>query len=96
MISLGGPMDTWMVKQFPWIVKEKNAIKEFVINLEKPFIGICLGCQLLGEVLGGRIQKSKFSELGFFNFIAKIDKIIFRVPFFKFLAWSVLIEARKN
>ena len=71
MISLGGPMDTWMVKQFPWIVKEKNAIKEFVINLEKPFIGICLGCQLLGEVLGGKIQKSKFSEIGFFNLIAK-------------------------
>ena len=71
MISLGGPMDTWMVKQFPWIVKEKNAIKEFVINLEKPFIGICLGCQLLGEVLGGKIRKSKFSEIGFFNLIAK-------------------------
>ena len=71
MISLGGPMDTWMVKQFPWIVKEKNAIKEFVINLEKPFIGICLGCQLLGEVLGGKTQKSKFSEIGFFNLIAK-------------------------
>ena len=35
-------------------------------------------------------------ESKFFNFIAKIDKIIFRVPFFKFLAWSVLIEARKN
>ena len=32
----GGPMDTWMVKQFPWIVKRKKAIKEFVINLENP------------------------------------------------------------
>ena len=71
MISLGGPMDTWMIRQYPWIVKEKNAIKEFVINLEKPFIGICLGCQLLGEVLGGKIQKSKFSEIGFFKINAK-------------------------
>ena len=71
MISLGGPMDTWMIKQYPWIIKEKNAIKEFVINLEKPFIGICLGCQLLGEVLGGKIQKSKFSEIGFFNLSTK-------------------------
>ena len=35
-------------------------------------------------------------ESRFFNFLVKIDKIIFRVPFFKFLAWSVLIEARKN
>ena len=71
MISLGGPMDTWMIKQYPWIVKEINAIKEFVINLEKPFIGICLGCQLLGKVLGGKVQKSKFSEIGFFNLNAK-------------------------
>ncbi len=71
MISLGGPMNTWMINQYPWIVKEKNAIKEFVIDLEKPFIGICLGCQLLGEVLGGKIQKSKFSEIGFFNLNVK-------------------------
>ncbi len=71
MISLGGPMNTWMINQYPWIVKEKNAIKEFAIDLEKPFIGICLGCQLLGEVLGGTIQKSKFSEIGFFNLNVK-------------------------
>ena len=71
MISLGGPMDTWMVEKYPWIIKEKNAIKEFVINLEKPFIGICLGCQLLGEVLGGKIQKSEFSEIGLFDLNAK-------------------------
>ena len=71
MISLGGPMDTWMVEKYPWIKKEKNAIKEFVINLEKPFIGICLGCQLLGEVLGGKIQKSKFSEIGLFDLNSK-------------------------
>ena len=31
-----------------------------------------------------------------FSFFSKIDKILFTVPFFKFLAWSVLIEAKKN
>tara|TARA_B100000963_G_scaffold264757_1_gene232967 strand:- start:123 stop:851 length:729 start_codon:yes stop_codon:yes gene_type:complete len=71
MISLGGPMNTWMIEKFPWIVKEKNAIKEFVVNLEKPFIGICLGCQLLGEVLGGKIKKSRFSEIGLFDLNSK-------------------------
>ena len=71
MISLGGPMNTWMIEKYPWIVKEKNAIKEFVVNLEKPFIGICLGCQLLGEVLGGKIKKSRFSEIGLFDLNSK-------------------------
>ncbi len=31
-----------------------------------------------------------------FSFLSKIDKILFAVPFLKFLAWSVLIEAKKN
>ena len=31
-----------------------------------------------------------------FSFLSKIDKILFSIPFLKFLAWSVLIEAKKN
>ena len=65
MISLGGPMNTWMEDKYSWLKKEKQAIKRFVVELKKPFIGICLGCQLLGEVLGGEIKKSKKIELGF-------------------------------
>ena len=38
-------MDTWMIEQYPWIVEEKNKIKEYVVDLEKPFLGFCLGCQ---------------------------------------------------
>ena len=37
MIVLGGPMDTWMEKKYPWLINEKKSIKEFVINLRKPF-----------------------------------------------------------
>ncbi len=31
-----------------------------------------------------------------FYFLSKIDRILFAIPFLKFLAWSVLIEAKKN
>ena len=31
-------------------MKKKKKIKEFVVDLEKPYLGFCLGCQLLGEV----------------------------------------------
>ena len=64
MFCMGGPMDTWMEKDYPWLVEEKKKIKEFVVDLEKPFLGFCLGCQLLGEVVGGQVVKSSPPEIG--------------------------------
>ena len=64
MFCMGGPMDTWMENDYPWLVDEKKQIKEFVVNLKKPYLGFCLGCQLLGEVLGGSVVKSVPPEIG--------------------------------
>jgi GMP synthase-like glutamine amidotransferase len=64
MFCMGGPMDTWMEADYPWLIEEKNKIKEFVVDLEKPYLGFCLGCQLLGEVLGGEVVKSSPPEIG--------------------------------
>ena len=64
MFCMGGPMDTWMVREYPWLVDEKKAIYEFVVNLKKPYLGFCLGCQLLGEVVGGKVERSKNPEIG--------------------------------
>ena len=50
MFCMGGPMDTYMEKEYPWLIEEKKKIKEFVVDLRKPYLGFCLGCQLLGEV----------------------------------------------
>ena len=67
MFCMGGPMDTWMEKDYPWLVDEKRKIKEFVVDLKKPYLGFCLGCQLLGEVVGGKVAKSNNSEIGMLN-----------------------------
>ena len=64
MFSMGGPMDTWMEDDYPWLIEEKKKIKQFVVDLEKPFLGFCLGCQLLGEVVGGVVVKSSSPEIG--------------------------------
>tara|TARA_B100000029_G_C17579844_1_gene959289 strand:- start:1709 stop:2428 length:720 start_codon:yes stop_codon:yes gene_type:complete len=64
MFCMGGPMDTWMIQKYPWIIEEKQKIEEFVVKYEKPFLGFCLGCQLLGEVVGGKVVKSTPSEIG--------------------------------
>ena len=67
MFCMGGPMDTWMEKKYPWLTEEKKKIKEFVVDLKKPFLGFCLGCQLLGEVVGGKVIKSNPAEIGIMN-----------------------------
>jgi len=67
MFCMGGPMDTWMEKEYPWLIDEKDKIKEFVVTLKKPYLGFCLGCQLLGEVVGGKVIKSNKPEIGMFD-----------------------------
>ena len=64
MFCMGGPMDTWMEKEYPWLIEEKKKIKKFVMDLKKPYLGFCLGCQLLGEVVGGKVVKSNPAEIG--------------------------------
>ena len=64
MFCMGGPMDTWMEEKYPWLIEEKKKIKSFVVNSQKPFLGFCLGCQLLGEVVGGKVKKSDPAEIG--------------------------------
>ena len=67
MFCMGGPMNTWMEKKYPWLTEEKKKIREFVIDLKRPFLGFCLGCQLLGEVVGGKVIKSNPAEIGIMN-----------------------------
>jgi len=74
MFCMGGPMDTWMEDKYPWLIDEKQKIEEFVISMKKPFLGFCLGCQLLGEVVGGKVVKSKIPEIGILDINMKIDK----------------------
>ena len=76
MLCMGGPMDTWMEKDFPWLIEEKKKIKEFVVELNKPYLGFCLGCQLLGEAIGGKVVKTNNPEIGMLdvNFLEEKKK----------------------
>ena len=87
MLCMGGPMDTFMEQEHPWLVPEKKAIGEYVLNLKKPFLGFCLGCQLLGEVLGGRVVSSEPPEIGVLD-INIIDDAK-QDPVFNFLPNSI-------
>ena len=83
MLCMGGPMDTWMEKDFPWLIEEKKKIKEFVVELNKPYLGFCLGCQLLGEAIGGKVVKTNNPEIGMLdiNFLDEKKKDVLFADF---------------
>jgi GMP synthase-like glutamine amidotransferase len=61
---MGGPMDVWDIEPHPWLSEEKRAIRRFVSELARPYLGICLGHQLLADTLGGSCEPQRPPEIG--------------------------------
>ncbi|HWI54820.1 MAG TPA: type 1 glutamine amidotransferase, partial [Desulfobacteria bacterium] len=65
LIVMGGPMNIYEEEEYHWMVSEKNFIKE-AIQAGKIVLGICLGAQLIADVLGGKIIRNEYKEIGWF------------------------------
>lgn len=65
LVVMGGPMGIYDADIYPWLVPEKEFIK-CAIDANIKIIGICLGAQLLADVLGAPVVKNRFRETGWF------------------------------
>jgi len=64
MVVMGGPQDVWQEDEHPWLRPEKEAIRKFVVDMRRPYLGICLGHQLLASALGGTVGPAATPEIG--------------------------------
>jgi GMP synthase (glutamine-hydrolysing) len=65
VVVMGGPMSVSDETQFPWLKNEKEFLAA-AIAANKPVLGICLGAQLIAEVLGARVYRAAQREIGWF------------------------------
>lgn len=65
LVIMGGPMGIYDHDEHPWLTEEKAFIKR-VIDAGKPVLGICLGAQLIADVLGAKVYPGPQKEIGWF------------------------------
>lgn len=66
LVVMGGPMSVHDDSKYPWLAEEKKLI-EHTLRAEKPVLGVCLGAQLIAAVLGARVHRNRFQEIGWFR-----------------------------
>lgn len=63
LLIMGGPMGIFDYDQYSWLKKEKDAIAQYLAS-NKKVMGICLGAQLLADVMGAMVYAGKTQEIG--------------------------------
>lgn len=65
LVVLGGPMGANDEVDYPWMSLEKRFIEE-CMETSTVVLGICLGAQLIADVLGSDVYKAKYNEVGWY------------------------------
>lgn len=65
LVVMGGPMNIHEEERHPWLAAEKQFIHQAVLA-GKTVLGICLGAQLIADVLGAAVVRGPHPEIGWF------------------------------
>lgn len=65
LVIMGGGMSTYDETRYPWLYDEKAFIKTAIAK-KKIVVGICLGAQLIADVLEARVYKGPVKEIGWY------------------------------
>jgi GMP synthase-like glutamine amidotransferase len=65
LVVMGGPMSANDDARFAWLAAEKQLISD-ALREQKIILGVCLGAQLLAQVLGARVYPNRAKEIGWF------------------------------
>lgn len=65
LVIMGGPMNIYEYDIYNWLKPEKAFIKQS-IDEGKKVLGICLGAQLIADVLGAKVFKNAYTEIGWY------------------------------
>jgi GMP synthase (glutamine-hydrolysing) len=63
LIVMGGPMNVYEEDKHPFL-KEENAFIQEAVRRKIPYLGVCLGSQLLAKALGAKVYKAARPEVG--------------------------------
>ena len=64
LIILGGTMSVTEPDDQPWMSAELELLRR-AVDAEVPVFGVCLGAQLLGAALGGKVERRDVPEIGY-------------------------------
>ena len=66
VIAMGGPMNVYEEEKYPFLKAEDEFIKK-VVTGKIPYLGICLGAQLLAKACGAKVRKNRVKETGWYE-----------------------------
>lgn len=66
LIVMGGPMNIYEHEAHPWLAPEKQLIRAAIAKGRR-VLGLCLGSQLIADVLGGAVTRNRETEIGWFE-----------------------------
>jgi len=69
LVILGGPMGVDDLEKHSWLKREKEYIHSALNQASTKVLGICLGAQLIAELLGAEVRKNAEREVGWFEVI---------------------------